>query len=155
MAYDEFKQKIAHVLNDVDKPLAWTEIRTAARLPQLFPNNQWVHRLEKDIRLIRRREGDGTIHWEISKGAPTPKAQRPLKLPARSERVRAESKALWNDGRSRERADFFTVGYEGRGIHKLFETLRSAGVRCVLDIRYNPVSMYRPRVEQNKLPKIR
>jgi hypothetical protein len=75
MTYDEFKQKIAFVLNDVDKALTWTEIRTTARLPQLFPNNQWVHRLEKDIRLIRRREGDGTIHWEISKGAPSASAE--------------------------------------------------------------------------------
>jgi len=90
MAYDEFKQKIAHVLNDVDKPLTWTEIRTAARLPQLFPNNQWVHRLEKDIRLIRRREGDGTIHWEISKGATsaerTATAEATRKVRARSSR---------------------------------------------------------------------
>jgi hypothetical protein len=69
MTYDVFKQKIASVLRDADKPLTWTEVRTAARLPQLFPNNQWVDRLEKDIRLIRRRESDGTIHWEISKGA--------------------------------------------------------------------------------------
>jgi hypothetical protein len=43
MTYDVFKQKIASVLTDADKPLTWTEIRTAARLPQLFPNNQWVH----------------------------------------------------------------------------------------------------------------
>jgi hypothetical protein len=69
MTYNVFKQKISFVVTDADKPLTWTEIRTAARLPQLFPNNQWVQRLEKDIRLIRRREGDGTIHWEISKDA--------------------------------------------------------------------------------------
>jgi hypothetical protein len=87
MTYDEFKQKIASVLNDVDKPLAWTEIRTAAGLPQLFPNNQWVHRLEKDIRLIRRREGDGTIHWEISKGAEsTTTAKATHKVQARPRR---------------------------------------------------------------------
>ena len=67
MTYDDFKGKIAAALKGAAKPLTWTEIRTAAGLPQLFPNNQWVHRLEKDVSLIRRREGDGTIHWQILK----------------------------------------------------------------------------------------
>jgi uncharacterized protein (DUF488 family) len=84
---------------------------------------------------------------------PVPKAQRPLKLPTRPARSRAESKALWNEARSRERADFFTVGYEGRATNELLETLRSAGVQCVLDIRYNPVSMYRPELSKSNFQK--
>jgi hypothetical protein len=63
MTYDEFKAAITHTLTPAGKPLTWTEIRTAAGLPQLFPNNQWVHRLEKDVGLVRRRETDGVIHW--------------------------------------------------------------------------------------------
>jgi hypothetical protein len=63
MTYDDFKAKIVAALTPAGKPLTWTEIRTSASLPQAFPNNQWVHRLEKDIGLIRRRESDGTIHW--------------------------------------------------------------------------------------------
>ena len=63
MNYEDFKAKIAATLTPAGKPLTWTEVRTAAGLPQLFPNNKWVHRLEKDIGLIRRRESDGTIHW--------------------------------------------------------------------------------------------
>jgi hypothetical protein len=66
MSYEDFKSKIAKVLNDVGKPLTWTEVRTIAALPQAFPNNQWVHRMEKDIGLIRKRESDGTIHWHLS-----------------------------------------------------------------------------------------
>jgi hypothetical protein len=65
MTYDDFKGKIVSVLTAANKPLTWTEIRTAATLPQAFPNNQWVHRMEKDIGLIRRRESDGTIHWQL------------------------------------------------------------------------------------------
>ncbi len=68
MTYDDFRHKIASTLNDASKPLTWTEIRTTTGLPQLFPNKQWVHKLERDIGLIRRRMGDGTIYWEISKG---------------------------------------------------------------------------------------
>jgi hypothetical protein len=65
MTYDDFKSKIARVLKDAEKPLTWTEIRTIASLPQAFPNNQWVRRMEGDIGLTRRREKDGIIHWQL------------------------------------------------------------------------------------------
>ena len=65
MSYEGFRDKIAGVLKAAGKPLTWTEVRTQAALPQAFPNNQWVHRMEKDIGLTRRREKDGIIHWEL------------------------------------------------------------------------------------------
>lgn len=77
--------------------------------------------------------------------------RRPLKLPTKPARARAESKALWNEARSPARADFFTVGYEGRTTEDLFAALESCGVQCVLDIRFNPVSMYRPELSKGNL----
>src|ERR1700733_3649108 len=74
--------------------------------------------------------------------------QRPLKLPTKSKRLREESKVLWNNARSADGADFFTFGYEGRSTNEIFAALQSAGVQCVLDIRYNPVSMYRPELSK-------
>jgi hypothetical protein len=65
MSYDDFKTKVADTLRNACKPLTWTEVRTLAGLPQAFPNNQWVHRMEQDIGLARRREADGIIHWEL------------------------------------------------------------------------------------------
>lgn len=75
--------------------------------------------------------------------------RRPPKLPRRSARARAESKHLWNDGRSLEMADFYTFGYEGRSLDQLKEALILAGVRTVLDIRRNPMSMYRPELSKS------
>jgi hypothetical protein len=69
MTYDDFKAKISAVLEKCDKPLTWTEVRTLAGLPQLFPNNQWVHRMETDIGLVRLRESDGIIYWMLKDGA--------------------------------------------------------------------------------------
>ena len=77
MSYEDFRAKVIAALLRAGKPLTWTEIRTVAGLPQLFPNNQWVHRLEKDAALIRRRESNGIIHWLLKDsdlGAPTAKA---------------------------------------------------------------------------------
>jgi hypothetical protein len=64
-SYEDFRSKIVEVLREARKPLTWTEVRTLASLPQAFPNNQWVHKMEKDIGLTRRREKDGIIHWEM------------------------------------------------------------------------------------------
>lgn len=72
-------------------------------------------------------------------------------MPTKSARARAQSKALWNEARSAEHADFFTVGYEGRTTQDLFATLRASGVQSVLDIRFNPVSMYRPELSKGNL----
>ncbi len=63
MSYEAFRDKIAATLRDANAPLTWTEVRTRANLPQAFPNNQWVHRMEADIGLVRRRESEGIIHW--------------------------------------------------------------------------------------------
>jgi hypothetical protein len=70
MAYEEFKAKIVAALSSRPTPLTWTEVRTLAGLPQLFPNNQWVHRLEKDVGLNRQRESDGVIKWQLTGQAP-------------------------------------------------------------------------------------
>lgn len=79
---------------------------------------------------------------------------RPLKLPTKSKRLREESKALWNRNRSAETADFYTFGYEGRTTDELIDALKSVGVKSVLDIRYNPVSMYRPELSKSNLQRM-
>jgi uncharacterized protein (DUF488 family) len=78
---------------------------------------------------------------------------RPLKLPTRKPRERAESKALWNEGRSVDQADFYTVGYEGRTTDDLIAALTDAGVRTLVDVRFTPLSMYRPDLSKTNFQK--
>jgi hypothetical protein len=65
MTYDDFKDKIKETIVSAKQPLTWTQVRTIAKLPQLFPNNQWVRRMEKDIGLVRKKDSHGNIHWSI------------------------------------------------------------------------------------------
>ena len=65
LSYDEFRSKVRKALKASDSPLTWTEIRTTASLPQSRPNNQWVHRMEKDMGLKRERNKDGIIRWKL------------------------------------------------------------------------------------------
>ena len=64
LTYEEFRDKIRETLL---KPgsLTWTEIRTTAKLPQAFPNNKWVHRMEADIGLKRVKDSHGIIKWSL------------------------------------------------------------------------------------------
>ena len=79
-----------------------------------------------------------------------PQANR-LKLPSVPARQQAENKILWNDARSVSEADFFTLGYTGRKIEELLDALVAADVRSLVDIRQNPVSMYRPELSKSNL----
>ncbi len=91
MTYDAFKAKIVSTLEKADNPLTWTELRTTASLPQLFPNNQWVHRLEKDVGLARRRDSNGIIHWQLSGDSGSGSDESTVKAP-KTARTRARRK---------------------------------------------------------------
>jgi hypothetical protein len=65
LTYENFRDKIQQALKE-SGPLTWTEIRTSANLPEKFPNNRWVHRLETDIGLKRNRDAHGIIKWALS-----------------------------------------------------------------------------------------
>ena len=64
-SYDDFKAVVEKTIREAGRPLTWTEIRTMGRLPQKFPNNQWVHHLEKDIGLLRSKDANGIIKWAL------------------------------------------------------------------------------------------
>lgn len=76
---------------------------------------------------------------------------RPLKLPSASARKQTENRLLWNDARSPDQADFFTIGYTGKPITELLDVLAVHGIRTLVDIRQNPVSMYRPELAKSNL----
>lgn len=67
LTYEIFSSKIYDALVDNAGPLTWTEIRTKAGLPQKFPNNEWVHRLERDIGLRRNKDCQGIINWNLER----------------------------------------------------------------------------------------
>ena len=83
MTYDDFQAKILDTLRSARRPLTSTEIRTAAGLPQLFPNNQWVHRLENDIGLQRKRDPGGVIHWQLAIDDPSAQTAEPTRTRSR------------------------------------------------------------------------
>jgi uncharacterized protein (DUF488 family) len=47
--------------------------------------------------------------------------------------------------------DFYTVGYQGRDIGTFVAALTEAGIACLMDIRFNAVSMYKPAFSRRNL----
>ena len=82
-----------------------------------------------------------------------PQANR-LKLPSASVKKQIENKDIWNDMRSAVDADFFTIGYSGRKTDEIIGALKSRCVRTLVDIRQNPVSMYRPELSKTNLARL-
>ena len=82
-----------------------------------------------------------------------PQANR-LNLPSAPVRKQIANKAEWNESRSSGAADFFTFGYSGRKTEELLRLLKQHGVRTLVDIRQNAVSMYRPELSKGNLSQL-
>src|SRR5437016_4363782 len=79
-----------------------------------------------------------------------PQANR-LKLPSASLKRQQQNRDTWNDSRSPEMADFFTLGYTGRKTDEILDVLVANGVRTLIDIRQHAISMYRPELSKTNL----
>jgi uncharacterized protein (DUF488 family) len=77
-----------------------------------------------------------------------------LSLPTTPLKQQIQSKYIWNHSRSAQTADFFTIGYSGRTTKDLILALKNQGVRTLVDVRQNPVSMYRPDLSKNNLARL-
>lgn len=82
-----------------------------------------------------------------------PQAHR-LNLPTVPVKQQLENKTVWNDARSVEHADFFSIGYTGRKMDEILSALKTGAVRTLVDIRQNPVSMYRPELSKSNLARL-
>jgi hypothetical protein len=74
-----------------------------------------------------------------------------LALPSDPIPVQLNNKATWNEKRSPDRADFYTIGYMRRGLDDFIRTLKDVDVTTLVDIRQTPVSMYKPEFSKTSL----
>lgn len=72
-------------------------------------------------------------------------------MPSASPKEQSEGRDVWNEAKSANDADFFTLGYTGRKTAEIIQALKAHGVRTLIDIRQNPVSMYRPELSKKNL----
>lgn len=74
-----------------------------------------------------------------------------LKLPEKTLIEQKQSKISWNLAHCTMEPDFYTVGYSGRGINDFIDTLKKAGIATLVDIRYSPVSRFKPEFSKCNL----
>jgi ParB/RepB/Spo0J family partition protein len=85
-----------------------------------------------------------------------PAVHRPevLELPEESVSEQIIGKTLWNVEQA-ERAgiewDFYTIGYSQKSIRQFIDVLKSRKVSTLVDIRHDPISMYKPDFSKENL----
>jgi len=77
-----------------------------------------------------------------------------LKLPEKTKDEQRQSKISWNTEHcTSSTPDFYTIGYSGRSINDVIGIFRNAEVATVVDIRFAPVSRFKPEFSKNNLKK--
>ena len=79
---------------------------------------------------------------------------RPVKkpaLPVATRKRQIANKAKWNQERSADAARFFTIGYSGRTLEEMVAVLKEHGVRTLVDIRHDAISVHRPEMSKKNL----
>ena len=76
-----------------------------------------------------------------------------LKLPEKKRTDQIRGKRRWNILHNTSDPDFFTTGYSGRSINEFIDSLETAGVVTLVDIRFSPVSRYKPEFSKSNLKK--
>jgi len=78
-----------------------------------------------------------------------------IKLSLEPSSVQWNKKLLWNLRRvKKEEYDFFTIGYSEKSLEQLLEFLKEAGIKALIDIRHNPVSIHKPEFNRGHLEEV-
>lgn len=73
------------------------------------------------------------------------------KLPEKTKEEQRQCKLSWNAEHCTSTPDFFTIGYSGRSIQEFTSLLKVAGIATVIDIRFTPISRFKPEFSKNNL----
>jgi uncharacterized protein (DUF488 family) len=74
-----------------------------------------------------------------------------LKLPEKTKDEQKQSKLAWNSEHCTSTPDFYTIGYSGRSINDFIDTLKNEDIATLVDIRFVPVSRFKPEFSKNNL----
>ena len=77
----------------------------------------------------------------------------PIELPEESINVQIFNKTMWNLQRVGD-YDFYTIGYAKKTVEQFVELLKAKGVETLIDVRKNPVSMFKPEFNKENVRKI-
>jgi len=74
-----------------------------------------------------------------------------LKLPEKTKAEQKQGKISWNSEHCTSEPDFYTIGYSGKEIHEFINIVKEAGIVTLIDIRFLPVSRFKPEFSKNNL----
>jgi len=144
---------------------AYTVVRVLKKAPEPLKEAVLEGEVEpeiaEEIMKIKKPEVREQVLEIAKKGVYTPtglrtrieRLEKPrIELSSAPFNVQLFNKTMWNLDRV-GRFDFYTVGYENKTIKQLVELLKRKKVKTLLDVRKNPVSMYKLEFNKENLQK--
>jgi len=77
----------------------------------------------------------------------------PIELPEEPIEVQIFNKTMWNLQRVGD-YDFYTIGFAKKTVEQFSELLKAKGIRTLVDVRRNPLSMFRPEFNKESISKV-
>jgi ParB family chromosome partitioning protein len=77
----------------------------------------------------------------------------PIELPEEPIEIQIFNKIMWNLQRIGE-YDFYTIGFAKRTPDQFLQLLKAKGIKTLVDVRFNPVSMFKPEFNKDNLSRI-
>lgn len=74
-----------------------------------------------------------------------------VRLPEKTRAKQEQGKLSWNLEHCTSEPDFYTTGYSGRSINEIIDKLKMVGIATLVDIRFTPVSRFRPEFSKKNL----
>jgi uncharacterized protein (DUF488 family) len=74
-----------------------------------------------------------------------------LKLPEKTLEEQKRNKISWNARHYTSEPDFYTIGYAGKDTKTFIGILRKANIATLVDIRFSPISRFKPEFSKNNL----
>ena len=109
---------------------------------------------KKQLEIARKIESSGLSIAQVKKEVRKELGieRNETSLPPLSEQM--HGKVMWNLSRiDLKPYQYFTVGYSERDLEQLIKVLKTAGVKTLVDVRYEPFSIHKPEFNKESLEK--
>jgi len=144
-------KKVSKVVKDAPEPVVEAMLKREVT-PEVAEEISKIEKpeiMEEALEIAKK----GVYTVEGIKTRITQLMKPPIELPEEPIDVQIFNKTMWNLQRI-EDYDFYTIGFAKKTLEQFFALLKAKGVKTLVDVRKNPVSMFRPEFNKDNLRKV-
>ena len=144
-------KKVSKVVKEAPKPVVESVLKREVT-PEVAEEISKIEKpeiMEQALEIAKK----GVYTVEGIKTRITQLMKPPIEVPEEPIDMQIFNKTMWNLQRIGD-YDFYTIGYAKKTIEQFVELLKAKGVKTLIDVRKNPVSMFKPEFNKENVSKI-